>query len=47
VNHVASDIAGAAGDQDRHAGGPLMPWRRRLRSREHSLGRVNARVRVR
>jgi hypothetical protein len=24
VNHVASDIAGAAGDQDRHAGGPLM-----------------------
>src|SRR5215471_21307597 len=24
MNHVASDIAGAAGDQDRHAGGPLL-----------------------
>jgi hypothetical protein len=24
MNHVASDIAGATGDQDRHAGGPLI-----------------------
>jgi hypothetical protein len=24
MDHVASDIAGAAGDQDRHAGGPLL-----------------------
>jgi hypothetical protein len=24
VNHVASDIAGATGNQDRHGGGPLM-----------------------
>ena len=24
VNHVASDVAGAAGDQDSHAGGSLM-----------------------
>ena len=24
MNHVTSDIAGAAGDQDRHAGGPLL-----------------------
>ena len=24
VNHVASEIAGAAGDQDRHAGGAFM-----------------------
>jgi hypothetical protein len=24
MNHVASDIAGAAGDLDRHAGGPLL-----------------------
>ena len=31
VNHVASDISGAAGDQDRHAGGPAhiaKLWRR-------------------
>ena len=24
VNHVAPDISGAAGDQDRHAGAPLL-----------------------
>jgi hypothetical protein len=28
MNHVASDIAGAAGEEDRHAGGPLaIAWR--------------------
>ena len=26
VNHVASDVAGAAGDQDSHAGGSLMSF---------------------
>jgi hypothetical protein len=47
VNHLASEIAGAAGDQYHHAGGPLLsPAVAGSDGGNISLGGVHARVRL-